>query len=155
MSAETKHVHPPAQSFILGVLTELPAGMLLLEMSGPRHRWETGILADCPLPDGMRLAAGVVDTAAPVAEHERTVMSSLLAVAEVTGMDPGMILATPDCGFRTTLAQAAPSFTTRLKLQAMVSGARLAAEVTRTRGLMTGQATPASGEPKGRLASRT
>jgi 5-methyltetrahydropteroyltriglutamate--homocysteine methyltransferase len=122
------HDHDITLDHIIGELTRLQAGMLVLELASPRHRWELEVLRDHPLPAGMKLAAGVVDSSTIMVEHERTVMRSLLDVAAMTGLRPDMILATPDCGFRSLLGMAQPLYTTRRKLEAMVAGARLAAE---------------------------
>lgn len=126
--AAQPHDHDITLDHIIGELARLQAGMLVLQLANPRHRWELDVLRDHPLPAGMKLAAGVVDSSTTTVEHERTVKRSLLDVAVMTGLSPDMILATPDCGFRSLLGTAQPLYTTRRKLEAMVAGARLAAE---------------------------
>lgn len=121
------HDHDITLDHIISELARLQAGTLVLELASPRHRWEVEVLRDHPLPAGMKLAAGVVDSCATTVEHERTVMRSLLDVAAMTGLSPDMILASPDCGFRSLLGAAQPLYTTRRKLEALVAGAQLAA----------------------------
>jgi 5-methyltetrahydropteroyltriglutamate--homocysteine methyltransferase len=95
-------------------------------MANARHAHEFMCFSRQPLPDGMVLVAGVIDTTSNYVEHPEVVADRLVRVAEAVG-DPRRIIAGTDCGFDTSagLGAVAPSVVWE-KLQALRSGADLA-----------------------------
>lgn len=121
------HDQDIALADIIDIVYEARAGLLVLEHANPRHRHETSVLAAHPLPAGMNLAAGVIDTLSPHAEHPRIVAQELLQLAGAVGRD--RLWATTDCGFATFgPAPQAPMELVRRKLTALAEGAALASE---------------------------
>ncbi len=112
---------------VIDLIYEAQAGMLLVEAANPQHRHEWSVFRDHPLPDGMVLAAGVVDSVSPIVEHPKTVAESLLRFADVVGKE--RIVATGDCGFATFAAMpGAPAEVAYLKLASLTEGARIATD---------------------------
>jgi 5-methyltetrahydropteroyltriglutamate--homocysteine methyltransferase len=95
-------------------------------MANARHAHEYKCFARAPLPRGMALIAGVIDTTSNYVEHPEVVADRLERIAEAVG-DPHRIIAGTDCGFDTSagLGDVAPSLVWE-KLQAMREGADLA-----------------------------
>ena len=79
-----------------------------------------------PLPAGMDLIAGVIDTTNNYVEHPEVVADRLVRVAEAVG-DPHRIIAGTDCGFDTSagIGDVAPSVVWE-KLRSLRAGADLA-----------------------------
>ena len=79
-----------------------------------------------PLPSGMVLVAGVIDTTSNYVEHPEVVADRLARVAEAVG-DPRRIVAGTDCGFDTSagIGDVAASVVWE-KLRALRAGADLA-----------------------------
>ena len=101
-------------------------GTLMLALANPGHAHEVRVLAQQPLPAGMRLVAGVVDPTTNYVEHPEVVADRLERVADAVG-DPARILAGTDCGFDTAagLGTVADEVVW-LKLRALREGADLA-----------------------------
>jgi 5-methyltetrahydropteroyltriglutamate--homocysteine methyltransferase len=97
-------------------------------MANPRHEHEYRCFARHPLPDGVSLVAGVVDTTNNYIEHPAVIADRLERVATAVG-DPHRIIAGTDCGFDTSagLGDVAPSLVWA-KLRAMREGADLATD---------------------------
>jgi len=113
---------------ILPLLYEARVGALVISMANARHAHEHACFERHPLPDGMVLVAGVIDTTSNYVEHEEVVADRLVRVARAVG-DPGRVIAGTDCGFDTSagLGDVAPSLVWE-KLRAMRAGADLATE---------------------------
>lgn len=110
---------------IIDLLYEARVGTLVIEMANPRHRHEWAVFRDHPLPEGMKLAAGVVDTVSVHVEHPQVVADSLIRLAGVVGKE--RLIAATDCGFATFAGvPEAPAELAYLKLAALAEGARLA-----------------------------
>jgi 5-methyltetrahydropteroyltriglutamate--homocysteine methyltransferase len=110
---------------VIDLIYEARVGMVLVEGANPQHRHEWSVFRDHPLPDGMVLGVGVVDTVSPIVEHPKTVSETLLRFADVVGKE--RVVATADCGFATFAGMPeAPLEVAYLKLAALVEGARLA-----------------------------
>jgi 5-methyltetrahydropteroyltriglutamate--homocysteine methyltransferase len=111
---------------ILPSLYQAHVGALVVSMANPRHEHEYKCFARAPLPAGMVLVAGVVDTTNNYVEHPEVVADRLERVATAVG-DPRRIIAGTDCGFDTSagLGDVAPSLVWE-KLAAMRAGADLA-----------------------------
>jgi 5-methyltetrahydropteroyltriglutamate--homocysteine methyltransferase len=103
-------------------------GALVVSMANARHAHEFRCFERRPLPDGMALVAGVIDTTSNYVEHPEVVADRLERVAAAVG-DPHRVIAGTDCGFDTSagIGDVAPSLVWE-KLQAMRTGADLATE---------------------------
>ena len=95
-------------------------------MANARHAHEYACFRDTPLPDGMVLVAGVIDTTSNYVEHPEVVADRLERAAEAVG-DPRRVLAGTDCGFATAagLGEVAEEVVWE-KLRALRAGADLA-----------------------------
>ena len=97
-------------------------------MANARHAHEHRCFARRPLPDGMVLVTGVIDTTSNYVEHPEVVAERLATVARSVG-DPRRVIAGTDCGFDTSagIGDVAPSVVWE-KLAALRAGADLASE---------------------------
>jgi 5-methyltetrahydropteroyltriglutamate--homocysteine methyltransferase len=101
-------------------------GALVLSMANPRHAHEWRSVRDQPLPDGMLLVAGVIDTTTNYVEHPEVVFERIERAAEAVG-DPHRVLAGTDCGFATSAGfGAVADEVVWEKLKALRAGADLA-----------------------------
>jgi 5-methyltetrahydropteroyltriglutamate--homocysteine methyltransferase len=123
---EGPHVHDVPLDDILAELYQANVGALVISMANSRHEHEYKAFARNPLPEGMALVAGVIDTTNNYVEHPEVVADRLERVATAVG-DPHRIIAGTDCGFDTTagIGDVAPSLVWA-KLRAMADGAELA-----------------------------
>jgi 5-methyltetrahydropteroyltriglutamate--homocysteine methyltransferase len=119
------HLDVPLEE-ILPRLVRAPVGALVLSMANPRHAHEHRVLARHPLPPGMLLVAGVVDTTTNYVEHPEVVADRIELAARAVG-DPRRVIAGTDCGFETAagLGDVAEDVVWE-KLRALADGARLA-----------------------------
>jgi len=103
-------------------------GALVVSMANARHEHEYKCFARQPLPRGMMLVAGVIDTTNNYVEHPEVIADGLERVAGAVG-DPRRVLAGTDCGFDTSagLGDVAPSLVWA-KFRAMRDGAALATD---------------------------
>ena len=111
---------------ILPRLYAARVGALVVSMANPRHAHEHRCFARHPLPDGMLLVAGVVDTTTNYVEHPEVVADRIELAARAVG-DPHRVLAGTDCGFATAagLGEVAEEVVWE-KLAALRAGADLA-----------------------------
>lgn len=125
-NSEGPHHYDVPLADILPLIYEANVGTLVMEMANPRHAHEHRVYRRHPLPDGMLLAAGVIDTKTNYVEHPRLIADRLHQAAAAIG-DPTRILATTDCGFDTSAGsnRVDPGIV-RLKLQSMREGAEIA-----------------------------
>jgi len=123
---EAPHVFDVPLEEILPRLYRARVGALVLSMANPRHAHEHRVLARHPLPAGMLLVAGVIDTTTNYVEHPEVVAERLERAAEAVG-DPRRVLAGTDCGFATAagLGEVAEEVVWE-KLRARRAGADLA-----------------------------
>jgi 5-methyltetrahydropteroyltriglutamate--homocysteine methyltransferase len=123
---EGPHTHDVPLADILPLLYRARVGALVLSMANARHAHEHACFGAQPLPDGMVLVAGVIDTTSNYVEHEEVVADRLVRVAEAVG-GPRRVIAGTDCGFDTSagLGDVAPSLVWA-KLRALRAGADLA-----------------------------
>ncbi len=113
---------------ILPLLYEANAGALLISMANPRHAHEYRCFAEQPLPDGMLLIAGAIDTTTNYVEHPEVVAERIERVAQAVG-DPRRVLAGTDCGFDTAAgAQMVAEELVWEKLRSLRAGADLASK---------------------------
>jgi 5-methyltetrahydropteroyltriglutamate--homocysteine methyltransferase len=125
---EGPHTRDVPLGDILPLLYRANVGALVLSMANARHAHEHSCFRRHPLPDGMVLVAGVIDTTSNYVEHEEVVAERLERVAESVG-DPRRVIAGTDCGFDTSagIGDVAPSLVWE-KLRALRAGADLASE---------------------------
>ncbi len=123
---EGPHVFDVPLEDILPRLYAARVGALVLSMANPRHAHEHRALRKHPLPDGMLLVAGVIDTTTNYVEHPEVVADRLELAAGAVG-DPRRVLAGTDCGFGTAagLGEVATEVVWE-KLRALRAGADLA-----------------------------
>ena len=120
------HYHDVPCPDVLPVMYRARVGALVLPFANPRHSHEIEAFRRLPLPDGMVLCAGVIETTNNYVEHPQVVAERLVRAARCVG-DRSRIVAATDCGFGTF---AGDTFTTEdvvwAKLESLVQGTRLA-----------------------------
>jgi 5-methyltetrahydropteroyltriglutamate--homocysteine methyltransferase len=123
---EAPHTLDVALDELLPRLYQARVGALVVSMANPRHAHEHRCFARHPLPPGMLLVAGVIDTTTNYVEHPEVVADRLELAARAVG-DPRRILAGTDCGFATAagLGEVAEEVVWE-KLAALRAGADLA-----------------------------
>ena len=113
---------------ILPRLYAARVGALVVSMANPRHAHEHRCFARYPLPDGMLLVAGVVDTTTNYVEHPEVVADRIENVARAIG-DPTRVMAGTDCGFDTSAGMGrVTEDVVWAKLAAMAEGATIASK---------------------------
>jgi 5-methyltetrahydropteroyltriglutamate--homocysteine methyltransferase len=125
---EGPHTHDVGFDVIQSLLYEAHVGALVVSMANARHAHEHRCFERRPLPDGMVLVTGVIDTTSNYVEHPEVVAERLAIVARSVG-DPRRLIAGTDCGFDTSagIGDVAPSVVWA-KLAALREGADLASE---------------------------
>lgn len=126
-NGEWPHVRDVPLVEIIDVLYAAHVGAIYVEGANPRHGHEWRVFADHPLPEGMTLIAGVIDTVTNFVEHPDLVAERIERYASVVG--PSRFMAATDCGFG-TIARSQPRVHPTLawaKLESLVEGARRAA----------------------------
>src|SRR2546426_1021838 len=123
---EAPHVFDVPLDDILPRLYAARVGALVLSMANPRHAHEHRCFARHPLPAGMLLVAGVIDTTTNYVEHPEVVADRIELAARAVG-DPRRVIAGTDCGFETAagMADVAEEVVWE-KLRALREGADLA-----------------------------
>jgi 5-methyltetrahydropteroyltriglutamate--homocysteine methyltransferase len=125
---EGPHTHDVPLDEILPLLYAANVGALVISMANARHAHEHACFERRPLPDGMVLVAGVIDTTSNYVEHPQVVAGRLERIARSVG-DPHRIIAGTDCGFDTSagIGDVAPSLVWE-KLRALRQGADIASD---------------------------
>lgn len=125
---EGPHTRDVPLEEILPLLYQCRVGALVLSMGNPRHEHEYRCFERHPLPDGMTLATGVIDTTSNIVEHPDVVADRIERVARVIG-DPRRVVAGTDCGFDTSagIGDVATSVVWE-KLAALSAGAERASD---------------------------
>jgi 5-methyltetrahydropteroyltriglutamate--homocysteine methyltransferase len=126
-NSESPHHKDVALKDIIDILLRARAGAIYVEGANPRHGHEWKVFRDVPLPEGMVVIAGVIDTKTNFIEHPELVADRIMNYASVVGREN--VLAGTDCGFGTSADRdrVAPSISWA-KLKAMAEGARLASQ---------------------------
>ena len=128
-NSEGPHIYDVPLEDILDLLYGANVGALVMEMSNPRHGHEHRVYHDRPLPEGMLLVAGVIDTKTNYVEHPRLVADRLHQAVSAAGGDPARVLAGTDCGFDTSAgSNRVDAGVVWLKLRAMREGADIASK---------------------------
>jgi 5-methyltetrahydropteroyltriglutamate--homocysteine methyltransferase len=124
---EAPHTYDVPLEEMLPLYYRANAGTLLISMANPRHEHEYHAFERFPLPDGVKLVAGVIDTTTNYVEHPEVVAERIERAARAVG-DPSRVMAAPDCGFDTAagFGLVAPDVAWA-KLAALRAGADIAA----------------------------
>ena len=94
------HTHDVPLEAVLPIVARARVGALSLPLANPRHQHEYRVLRAHPLPDGMLLLPGVIDTTTNYVEHPEVVADRICAAVEAVG-DRTRVIASTDCGFGT------------------------------------------------------
>ena len=97
---EGPHTHDVPLEDILPILYTAKVGALSLPFGNPRHQHEYKTLRRLPLPNGLVLIAGVIDTTTNYVEHPEVVAERIERAVAVAGGKERVIAGT-DCGFGT------------------------------------------------------
>ena len=110
---------------IIHLLLRARVGALSIEASNPRHEHEWHVFENLPLPDGMLVIPGVIDSTTNYVEHPELVAERIVRLARLVGR--ANVLAGSDCGFGTGAGRGwvAPSVVWA-KFQSLAEGARIA-----------------------------
>jgi 5-methyltetrahydropteroyltriglutamate--homocysteine methyltransferase len=122
-NGEWPHVRDVPLVEIVDELYAANVGALYVEGANPRHGHEWRVFETHPLPDGMSLIAGVIDTVTNFVEHPDLVAERISRYAGVVGAD--RFMAGTDCGFG-TMARSNPRVHPTIawaKLETLVEGA--------------------------------
>ena len=124
---EAPHIYDVALEHIIDLLYEAKVGALVMEMANPRHGHEHRVYQSHPLPEGVLLVAGVIDTKTNYVEHPRLVADRVHQAVAAAGGDPTRVMIGTDCGFDTSAgSNRVDAGVVWLKLQAMCEGAEIA-----------------------------
>jgi 5-methyltetrahydropteroyltriglutamate--homocysteine methyltransferase len=120
------HTHDVPLEALLPLLYRARVGALSIELANPRHQHEHKVLKRHPLPDGMLLLPGVIDTTTNYVEHPEVVADRICQAVDAAG-DRTRVIASTDCGFGTFAGSemVAPSVVWA-KLAALRDGAAIA-----------------------------
>ena len=120
------HTHDVALDAVLPILYRARVGALSIPFANPRHAHEYKVLKRHPLPDGMVLIPGVIDSTTNYVEHPEVVADRIAQAVDAVG-DRTRVIASTDCGFGTFAGSenVAPSVVWA-KLRALAEGAALA-----------------------------
>jgi 5-methyltetrahydropteroyltriglutamate--homocysteine methyltransferase len=120
------HTHDVDLEAVLPLLYRARVGALSIPFANPRHAHEYKVLRRHPLPDGMLLLPGVIDSTTNYVEHPEVVADRIAQAVDAVG-DRTRVIASTDCGFGTFAGSenVAPSVVWA-KLRALAEGAALA-----------------------------
>src|SRR5215510_14149170 len=120
------HIFDVALDLILPVLYQANVGALSIEFANPRHQHEYAALRRHPLPDGMVLLPGCVETTSNIVEHPEVVARRIQEAVSAVG-DRERVIASADCGFGTfTRREWVIEAGVWLKLKSLREGAAIA-----------------------------
>jgi len=97
---EGPHIHDIALEKILPALYRAKVGALSIEFANPRHAHEYAAFKRAPLPQGLILIPGVVETTSNFVEHPEVVARRIEEAVAAVG-DRERVIASADCGFGT------------------------------------------------------
>jgi 5-methyltetrahydropteroyltriglutamate--homocysteine methyltransferase len=126
------HIFDVPLDLILPVLYQANVGALSIEFANPRHQHEYAALRRHPLPSGMLLIPGVVETTSNIVEHPEVVARRIEEAVAAVG-DRERVIAGTDCGFGTfTRREWVIEAGVWLKLKSLREGAAIASSRLRT-----------------------
>lgn len=125
---DAPHVFDVPLEAILPSLYRANVGAFLFSMANPRHAHEYHVFERQPLPEGVSLIAGVVETTHNYVEHPEVIAERIERIAHAIG-DPSRLMVSPDCGFDTSAGYGlvAPDVAWA-KLAALSEGAAIASK---------------------------
>merc|ERR1712217_517358 len=122
------HHHDVALADIIDVVVTAKPKYLSIEACNPGHGHEWEVFQTAKFPEDKVLMPGVLDTTTSHIEHPRLVAQRLMNYVRLVG--PEHVMACTDCGFSTAAgAMNVPTEIVYAKLQSMVKGAKIAAEM--------------------------
>jgi 5-methyltetrahydropteroyltriglutamate--homocysteine methyltransferase len=116
------HAHDVPLAEIVDLMLRVNAGTYLIEAANVRHEHEVHLWETVKLPDGKKLAPGVVTHSTNLIEHPALVAERIVRFAERVGAEN--VIASTDCGMGSRIH---PELGWA-KLEALVAGARLASD---------------------------
>lgn len=120
------HDSDVALADILPVISAANVGAFSIEFANPRHQHEYAALKKHPLPDGVNLIPGVIDSTVNYIEHPQVICNRILEAVDAVG-DKERVLAGADCGFGTFAGwEMVARSVVWAKFAALAEGARLA-----------------------------
>jgi 5-methyltetrahydropteroyltriglutamate--homocysteine methyltransferase len=114
------HAHDVPLASIVDLILSVNAGTYLLEAANPRHEHEVHLWETTKLPEGKKLAPGVVTHSTNIIEHPELVAERIVRYAKRVGAEN--VIASTDCGMGLRIH---PDLGWA-KLSALVEGASLA-----------------------------
>lgn len=125
---DSPHYHDVPCPDILPIMYQAHVGAVVLPFANSRHQHEIEAFRKIPLPDGMILIPGVIETTNNYVEHPMVVAERLCRAVHCVG-DRERVIAGTDCGFATFagISKIDPAIA-RLKLKALSDGAAIASE---------------------------
>merc|ERR1719436_13187 len=115
-------------SDIIDIVLHATPKYLSIEACNPGHGHEWEVSQNVTWPAGKVIMPGVLDTTTSHIEHPRLVAQRLMNYVRLVGA--GHVMACTDCGFSTAAgAINVPTEIVYAKLQSMVKGAQIAAEM--------------------------
>jgi len=111
---------------ILPVIREAHVGAFSIEFANPRHQHEYAALKKQPLPAGIILIPGVIDSTVNYIEHPQVIANRIVEAVDAVG-DKELVIAGADCGFGTFAGwEMVAQSVVWAKFAALAEGARLA-----------------------------
>jgi len=130
---EGPHTHDIELSRIIDCVLSVKTGAIVFEAANPRHAHEWEVWRDGNVSDDLILIPGVIDSSTNYVEHPELVAQRVELFANIFGRE--RIIAGTDCGFGTSAGSGKiDPAVAYLKLDALVTGARLASERLWKRG---------------------
>jgi len=122
------HDDDVALADILPVIREAHVGAFSIEFANPRHQHEYVALKRHPLPEGVLLIPGVIDSTVNYIEHPQVICNRILEAVDAMG-DRERVIAGADCGFGTFAGwEMVAGSVVWAKFAALAEGARLASK---------------------------
>ena len=120
------HTHDVALEAVLPIFYTAKVGALSLPLANPRHQHEYAVIKRHPLPDGMILVPGVIDSTTNYVEHPEVVANRICEAVDAVG-DRTRVIAATDCGFGTFAgSENVAASVVWAKLRALSDGAAIA-----------------------------
>jgi 5-methyltetrahydropteroyltriglutamate--homocysteine methyltransferase len=126
---DSPHAHDVPCPEVLPIMYQAKVGALCLPFANPRHQHEIEAFREMPLPDGMLLIPGVIETTNNYVEHPQTVAERICRAVAAVG-DRTRVIAGTDCGFGTI---AGDSFTAEDVVWAKLASLREGADIATRR----------------------
>jgi 5-methyltetrahydropteroyltriglutamate--homocysteine methyltransferase len=122
------HVHDVPLEPVLPLYYKARVGALSLPLANPRHQHEYKVLQRHPLPGGMLLIPGVIDSTTNYVEHPEVVADRIRQAVDAAG-DRTRVIAGIDCGFGTFAgSEMVAESVVWAKMRALSEGAALASQ---------------------------